>query len=446
MAGNKHPFIILAILAGTFLVPVNSTMIAVGLPSISQSLGSGLASSSWIITVYLIVMTVLQPIAGKLGDLYGNRRMFLLGMFLFLLSSTACIFSTNLLWLISFRAVQAVGGALASPNASAILRFVTPRERLGKAFGVFGLTMGLGAAIGPLVGSLLISQWGWTSIFWINLPFALFSLLASFVLLPKRTPTVRAALDWVGSALLAVSLVTLILVVSHPAFLSVWTIVLFGLSTALFIVQERRSGAPLIEFALFRNRMFTSANLSILLSNAVMYSTILIMPILLQTELLFPVTTIGMLLFVFSLASSLCSFAGGHLESRLGKKRTVLLSFLFSALGALAYLGISMTHSLAYLYLAMAIGGIGAGIGMASMQTASLTSVPKEMSGIASGIFSTFRYVGGMIASVLVSLSIGHGLLFSLLLLFALVGVPVSFGLGDGIEPGHAAKQKNVGA
>lgn len=445
MAENKHRFAILSILAGTFLVPVNSTMIAVGLPSISQSLGSSLALASWIVTVYLIVMTVLQPIAGKLGDLYGNRTMFLIGILLFLLSSAACIFSTNLLWLVCFRAVQAVGGALASPNASAILRFVTPREKLGKAFGTFGLTMGLGAAIGPLIGSLLISTWGWTSIFWINIPFALFSLVASFFLLPKGKPTAATTLDWVGSVLLAISLVALVLPVSHREFLSVWTILSFVVSTLLFIMQERRCRAPLIEFALFRNRMFTCANLSVLLSNAVMYTTILIMPILLQTELFFPVTTIGLLLFVFSLSSSVCSFAGGHLEARFGKKKTVLLSFIFSALGGIAYLGIGFTHSLPYLYAAMAIGGIGAGIGMASMQTASLTAIPKEMSGIASGIFSTFRYVGGMIASVLVSLSIGHGLLFSLLLLFALIGIPVSLGL---VEPSatFAKGRKNIGA
>lgn len=430
MDKNRHGFILLSLLAGTILVPVNSTMIAVGLPSIAASLNSSLSLASWIITVYLIVMTVLQPIAGKLGDLYGNRKMFLLGMLLFLLSSAACIFSMNLIWLIFFRAVQAVGGALAAPNASAMIRFVTPKEKLGKTFGLLGFSMGMGAAVGPLIGSLLISLWGWTSIFWINIPFALLSLAASFVSLPSRKSGNTASLDFIGSILLAISFITLVLAVSRHAFLNIWTVLLFVLATGMFIRQEQRCKVPLIEFRLFANRTFTVAILSVLLSNAVMYCTILAMPILMQNQLHFPLKTIGLLLFLFSLSSSLSSWMGGHLADRIGSRKTLLFSFLFSALGVISYLGIALNQSLPYLFAAMAIGGLGAGIGSASMLAASLQAVPKEMSGIASGIFSTFRYVGGMIASVLVSLSLDNNLLFSILLVFALLGIPVSLGLG----------------
>ncbi|WP_411501491.1 MFS transporter [Brevibacillus centrosporus] len=431
MENNRHGLMLLSILTGTFLVPVNSTMIAVGLPSIVESLHSSLTHASWIITVYLIVMTVLQPIAGKLGDIYGNREMFLLGMLLFLLSSIACLFTMNLLWLIIFRAVQAVGGALAAPNASAIIRYVTPREKMGKTFGMFGFSMGIGAALGPLMGSILISLWGWTSIFWINVPFALVSLCASFFLLPAIKKEKTATLDIYGSVLLGISLISLILLVTHNEYRTIWTLGLLCMLILLFIRQEKKCEEPLIQFQLFKNRMFTSANFSILFSNAIMYSTILVMPILLQNEFHFSVETIGVLLFVFSLSMSLFSWVGGYLTDRVGKKMIVLLSFLFSAVAVGVYVGFYSNHSLATIAIGLVIGGLGAGIGSASMQTASLQAVSKEMSGVASGIFSTFRYVGGMIASVLVSLLMDYHLLFYTLFFFALSGIPVARGLHE---------------
>lgn len=431
MENDRHGLVLLSILTGTFLVPVNSTMIAVGLPSIVESLHSNLSHASWIITVYLIVMTVLQPIAGKLGDIYGNRRMFLCGMGLFLLSSIACLFTMNLLWLIIFRAVQAVGGALAAPNASAIVRYVTPKEKMGKTFGLFGFAMGIGAALGPLMGSVLISLWGWTSIFWINIPFALVSLCASYILLPVIKKETVTSLDIYGSILLGGSLITLILLVTHSEYRTVWAVGLLCILIPLFIRQEKRCEEPLIQFQLFKNRMFSSANFSILFSNAIMYSTILVMPILLQKEFHFSLETIGVLLFVFSLSMSLFSWVGGYLTDHVGKRVTVLLSFLLSAVAVGVYAGFYSNHSLVTITIGLIIGGLGAGIGSSSMQTASLQAVSKEMSGLASGIFSTFRYVGGMIASVLVSLLLDYQLLFYTLIFFALTGIPAALGLHE---------------
>jgi EmrB/QacA subfamily drug resistance transporter len=422
--------VLLSILAGTFLIPVNSTMIAVGLPTITESLHSSLPLVSWVVTVYLIVMAVLQPIAGKLGDLYGNRKMFLLGMSLFLGASAAAIFSMNLFWLIGCRAIQAIGGALAAPNASAVVRYVTPKEKLGRTLGLFGLSMGIGAALGPLAGAFLISHWGWPSIFWVNIPFALVSVLASFLALPKVKSKTTSSLDVYGCILLAVSLVTLILLVTHPEWLHVGTIALLLLAIWLFIRQEKKCESPLIQFDLFKNGMFTSANVSILLGNGIMYSTILVMPILMQREFGLSMQTIGFLLFLFSLSMSLSSWIGGYFSDRVGPRQAVMLSFIVTAAGLIAFWGMYWVPSYSYRVLAMVIGGIGCGIGSAPMQAASLQAVPKEMSGIASGIFSTSRYLGGIIATVLVSLLVDYRILFAILLGFAAAGIPASLGLG----------------
>ena len=159
MSNSKQIFTLLAILVGTFIVPVNSTMISVGLGSIADSFQTSFSQVSWIVTIYLIIMTVTQPLAGKLGDLFGNRRVFLIGIVLFLIASVICIYAQSLAVLIVGRAIQAFGGALITPNGTAILRYITPKENLAKAFGTFGFSMSIGAAIGPLVGAVLIHQW-----------------------------------------------------------------------------------------------------------------------------------------------------------------------------------------------------------------------------------------------------------------------------------------------
>lgn len=431
--GNPNERLVLtSILTGTFLVPVNSTMIAVGLPTIADSLGVTLTQVSWVITIYLIVMAAIQPIAGKMGDLYGKRNMFLLGMLLFLVAAAACLLSFNLLWLILFRALQAIGGAFAAPNASALIREVVPKEKLGRTFGTFGLLMGLGAAVGPLVGSVLIGAWGWTSIFWINIPFALFSLLLAARYLPRSRKQASASLDIPGSLYLTAGLTMFTLIVTQSEMMNVWTIAILALTVYLFIWQERRCREPLIQFTLFKSRMFTSANVSILLSNAIMYSTILVMPVLLQKEYGYSVQSVGMLLFVFSFAMSACSWFGGALSERLGKKRLVLLSFAVSCAALLGFLGIYWYPTFPYIALVLLIGGIGSGMGTPSMQTASMQAVPKDVSGVASGIFSTFRYIGGMAASVMVSLFIDYHALFYSLLALALAGLLVSGGLSEG--------------
>ncbi|TDG00937.1 MFS transporter [Paenibacillus piri] len=421
-------------------------MIAVGLPTIAEALQVTLGQASWVITIYLIVMAAVQPIAGKMGDLYGKRTMFLLGMLLFLIAAAACMLSFSLLWLIVFRALQAIGGAIAAPNASALIRDVVPKEKLGSTFGTFGLLMGLGAAIGPLIGSILIGSLGWTSIFWINLPFALFSLAAAYVYLPSGTrKNAEASLDILGSVYLTVGLTLLTLCVTHPEYANVWTVAALAVTAILFIRQELRCREPLIEFALFKVPMFASANLSILLSNAIMYSTILVMPVLLQKTYHFPVQAVGILLFIFSLAMSACSWFGGALTEKLGKTKLVLLSFLISGAAALGYLGIYQLPSFMYIAVVLLVGGIGGGIGTPSMQTASMQAVPKEMSGVASGIFSTFRYIGGMAASVMVSVIPDFHWLFYCLIALAVIGLPLSRGLvelrttGTQTEPGNAA-------
>lgn len=404
-------------------------MIAVGLPAIARDFGIEISQVAWVITIYLIIMAALQPITGKLGDLYGKRKIYLIGMLLFLFGSVACIFSLNITLLILFRAIQALGGALLSPNAMALIREIVHADKLAQTFGTYGLLMGLGAAVGPILGAVLIGWWGWSSIFWINIPFSLFSLVVAYLHLPKRSIRRETALDVFGAIYLAAGFSLLVLFVTHPQIIQWWVIVIFMLIVCLFLWTELRHAEPIIHFRLFKNLPFTSANGSILLSNAIMYSTILLMPIMLQEVYRFSLQAVGMLLFLFSLAMSASSWFGGTLTNKVGPKRLVLLSFIVLFVALMGYLAMDRYPYLLFIGVVLLIGGIGAGIGLSSMQVTSLQSVSMDMSGVAAGIYSTFRYIGGIIASVFVSVMNDAHILIYCLIALAIIGVIISNGV-----------------
>ncbi|SEM73757.1 MFS transporter [Lihuaxuella thermophila] len=441
MTRGKELLLVVSLLVGTILVPINSTMIAVSLLAISSYFNESLAAISWVVTIYLIVMAVTQPIAGKLGDLYGNRRIYMWGLALLFLSSIACAFSFNLPWLVAFRSVQAIGGALATPNASAIIRRHVSKERMAKVFGLFGMGMGLGAAIGPLLGSTLISLWGWKSIFWVNVPFLLFAIVTTWLVLPRQDSRREAELDWLGSVYLAVSFAFLILL-THPQTPLRYAVMggFFLLFSALFVHRELRASHPLIQFSLFKNSTFTSANLSILLSNFVMYTTLLAMPLILESDFRLSTQQVGLVMFVFSISMSMAGWIGGQLAARWGNSKMIALSFSVSVIASALYWSLHLSMSVPYLLFALIVGGLAGGLGNSAMQTASLLSVSKELSGTASGIFSTFRYFGSMMSSTLVSLLAGRASLFAVLLAASVAGIFVARGVKPEWEPDQATR------
>ncbi|MFF2878112.1 MFS transporter [Gottfriedia sp. NPDC057991] len=425
MSRSKEFLILLAILTGTILVPVNSTMIAVGLPTIASELSVSVSDITWVVTIYLIVMAVAQPIAGKLGDIYGNKKVLLIGFSLLIIFSVACAFSFNLVSLIIFRSLQALGGALVTPNATAIIRYVIPKDKISNVFGIFGMSMGLGAAVGPLLGSELISLFNWEAIFWVNIPFLLMAILLSWLMIPNLSKTKTNSLDIFGSIYLGSVLTFITLLLTHNEYLSVWTILILLLFIGLFIYQERTTQAPLIEFPMFKNRAFFSSNLSILINNFVMYSTILFIPILLKSYH-FTINKIGSLLFYFSLAMSISALVGGKLANKFGKEKVIILSFLLSSFTVLFYFGFTPKVTYLYLMSTLLLGGFSAGIGAAAMQSTNIESVSKEKSGVAAGIYSTFRYMGGMMASAAVSIYVGKTFLYVLLLIVSVIGLILS--------------------
>lgn len=261
MSKHKEWLMVDALILSMIFQPINSTMISVALTPIADSLHVGTLAVSWVVTIYLIVNAASQPVSGKLGDLYGYRKIFSIGIILFLIGSIGGALSPNLTGLIVFRGFQALGTSMLLPNATALMRNIVAPERLARTLGLFAMIVTLGTAVGPLLGSFLISFWDWHAIFWVNVPFLLIGL-ASVFFLPKVENESRSSLDLSGSLYLASSLTLLVLAAN--GFSIIWTIVfLLGvvLFALLFIRREKTTRHPLVPFSLFQNRTFSISNI-----------------------------------------------------------------------------------------------------------------------------------------------------------------------------------------
>jgi EmrB/QacA subfamily drug resistance transporter len=399
-----------AIAIGTTLAPLNSTMIAVALPDIQQALGVSVTATAALVTLYLVAMAVGQPIGGRLGDLYGRRRVYLGGLVWFAIASAGCAFAPSLPILILFRTMQALSGALTFPNGAAMIREAVPEERRGSAFGVIGMAAGLAAASGPPLGGVLVSTFGWPSIFWMNVPVVAVALLLGWQSLPRSSASrrERQPFDIAGSMLFAAALGAVILIptlarAGRPglAALAGMAGVLLGVA---FVRWELRATSPVVDVRLFARPHFAAACASIGLSNLVMYTVLLALPLYLADVRGYGVETAGLVLAALSAFAALWGPIGGRWTDQRGRWLPAVVGAVILLLG-IAGLTVAVGQpDLAPMVIALAAMGLGLGVAGAPVQTAAVESVPHAQTGTAAGIFSTSRYLGSVIGSTVLAL------------------------------------------
>ena len=438
-ANEAGRWLLPAIAIGTTLAPLNSTMIAVALPDIQHSLQVSVTAATWLVTLYLVSMAVGQPIGGRLGDLYGRRRVYLFGLVWFGVASAGCAFAPNLVVLIVFRTQQAIAGAMSFPNGIAMVREGVPVERRGSAFGMIALATGLAAASGPPIGGVLVHAFGWASIFWANVPVVGLAVLLSWKSLPKRAVKreIRAQFDAIGSVLFAASLGAVILIPSllklHQTALAIG-VGLAGIAAAFaFVKWELRTSAPVVDLRLFRQSHFAAACTSIGLSNLVMYTTLLALPLYLERVRGHDVQIAGLTLAALSAFSAIWGPIGGRWADRSGRWRPAVAGAMV-LLAGVGFLAVAVKGAaLAPVAIALALMGLGLGVSGAPVQLAAVESVPGAQTGSAAGVFSTSRYLGSVAGSSVLAIvfatrphagdSNRFALLFAALALAALIGI-----------------------
>ena len=400
----SYPLLLATVSLGGVLAPINSTMLAVALPEIRHDFGVGHGAVAWLVSAYLIAMAVAQPLGGRLGDQLGRGPVFRAGLALFLVLSLAIVLSPTFPVLIALRTCQALVGATVIPNGMAMLRETQPVTRLGRSGGITSSAISVSAAAGPLLGAVLLALGSWRYIFLMNVPLVLAGLVC-FLLLkyPEEARRHRVSLDWSGALVFAALLVTLTLFLNSlagPTTTLAAAAIAFPLITVLFVHRQFSSETPIAEWRLFRNRSYAAATSFVLLTNLVMYTTILAMPFFVEEVQGKGHGTSAALLGIVSVQSAFLAPISGRVSDSVGRRYPALAGSLFVVAGAAALLyGIS--EDVPFWYLAASLGALGLGLGLSMSPTgaAAIESSPRELAGAAAGTNSMMRYFGSIIGT-----------------------------------------------
>jgi EmrB/QacA subfamily drug resistance transporter len=394
--------IIGALMLGMFLAALDQTVVSTALPTIVGDL-HGASHLTWVITAYLLTSTVSTPLWGKLGDQFGRKFFFQAAIVLFLVGSVLSGLSHSMLELILFRAVQGLGGGGLMVGAQTIIGdVVSPRDR-GRYSGIFLGMFGVTTVIGPLIGGIFVDSIGWRWIFYINIPFGAMALIVTALVLPGALSRVHRVIDYLGSALLALSATALVLFASLGGTSYAWTspfIITLGVSGVVlavaFLFAERRAKEPVIPLHLFSNSVFSAAGAIGFVIGFAMFGAITFLPLFLQEVKGVSAIQSGVRLFPMMGGLFIASVGSGVLVSRWGRYK------VFPVVGtALTTLGLYLmsligVHTGAWTMAAyMTVFGLGLGLVMSVLLIAVQNAVPYEELGTATSGTTFFRMIGG---------------------------------------------------
>jgi len=393
-------FVLLATSLGVLLAQIDTSVVNLGLKSIARDLGAGVSEMQWVIDAYNVVYATLLLTGGTLGDIYGRRRIFLLGIALFTVGTIVCALAPNAAVLIAGRAVSGLGAAFALPMSLVLLTLAYPRrEERAHAMGIWASCNGLAFIIGPTLGGWLVDSVGWRSIFYMSLPACAAALLLALYAIEESSEPEGRRLDLPGQVLAIVAL-------GGFAFAAIegshwgWTTPLFAvltaaaLAAAAFVWVEARTPDPLLPLSFLGQPVFSAALAVAGLMTFGMYALLFIMPLYFQTMRHATPFIAGLELLPMSVSFVVVSQLVGYLSNNLGPRIVMTAGMACMGLGALAIAFISKDTSLIFIALALFVVGIGLGLNTAPVNGVAVAAVPPARSGTASGVLNTARMVG----------------------------------------------------
>ena len=414
---NRTRWIALAVLClGNLMIVLDTTIVNVALPSIRADLGFSETSLAWVVNAYLLTFGGFLLLGGRLGDLYGRRRLFLIGVSLFTLASIACGLSTTQGLLIGARAVQGIGGAVVSAVALSLIMglFTEPGER-AKAMGLFGFAMAGGGSVGVLLGGVLTDALNWHWIFLVNVPIGIVVSILALRLVPA-SPGVSTSerLDIAGAVTITTSLMLAVYAIvngTERGWTSGQTLGLLALAAVLlaaFLMIESRVRAPLVPLALFRLRNLATANAVGVLWAAAMFAWFFLSALYLQLVLGFSPLEVGLAFLPANLIMAAFSIGlSARLVMRFGIKPPLTIGLLLAAAGLALFARAPVDGSFAVDVLpSMVLLGFGAGMAFNPVLLAAMSDVGQSESGLASGVVNTSFMMGGALGlAILTSLA-----------------------------------------
>jgi len=416
LEGRKRWWALIVLCLGSLMIVLDSTIVNVALPSIREDLGFSQTSLAWVVNAYLLTFGGFLLLGGRLGDLFGHRRLFLIGISLFTLASAACGLATTQGFLVTARAVQGLGGAVASAVSLSLMMtlFTEPRER-AKAMGVFGFVASAGGTIGVLLGGILTDAINWHWIFLVNLPIGVLVYALSLRLLPPAHVEAEGRrLDLAGAVTVTTALMLAVYAIvngNQKGWTSGQTLGLLGAAVglmALFLVIESRVRSPLMPLGLFRLRNVATANAVGVLWAGAMFAWFFISALYLQLVLGYSPLQVGLAFLPASLIMGAFSLGlSAKLVLRFGFRPPLATGLLLAATGLVLFARAPVDGSYIVDVLpSMVLLGFGAGMAFNPVLLAAMSDVEPSESGLASGIVNTAFLMGGALGlAVLASLA-----------------------------------------
>jgi EmrB/QacA subfamily drug resistance transporter len=398
---NRRWWTLGAMCFALFMLMLDNTVVNVALPSIQRSLHTDLASLEWTVNAYTLSLAVLLVIGGRLGDIFGRRKIFLLGVTLFALSSAAIGLAPNDAMLILGRAIQGVGAAMMMPATLSIVTNAFPPHERGKALGTWAGVSALALALGPVVGGFLTEEVSWRAIFFLNLPVAVAAITVTlFSTHESRDETVRREIDYVGIATLTIGLTAFVLALiegNRWHWGSTRIVGLFALAVVSltgFVIAELRVRTPMVDFSFFRSRSFVGASVVAFIVSYAMMAMFFFTALYMQNLLGFSPLQAGVRFLPTTVVLIVMGPIAGRLTDRIGPKPPLVAGLVLTGVSVLWQSFLTAHSGYGFLLAPFVLMGLGMGLTMSPMTTAAMNAVDRTKAGVASGVLSMSRMVG----------------------------------------------------
>jgi EmrB/QacA subfamily drug resistance transporter len=383
------------------LSSLGTSIANVGLPTLAHDFGATFQAVQWIVLSYLLAVTALIVSVGRMGDMFGRRRMLLTGIFVFTLASVVCGLAPTLGILVAARALQGLGAAAMMALTMAFVGDLVPKAQTGRAMGLLGTMSAIGTALGPSLGGLLIATCGWRALFLLNLPLGLTAFVLTRQGLPadKKTATApKAGFDGVGTVLLASALAIYALAMTtgrgHFGFLNAVLLAVAAGVVSLFVLAESSVSAPLIRLHLLRERALRTGLIASGLVSTVMMTTLVVGPFYLSLALGLKAAAVGLVLSLGPLVAALTGVPAGRMADRLGAQKVTVLGLVGIASGAFLLAALPAPLGIAGYVIPIVVITVSYALFQTANNTAVMRDVPADRRGVISGMLNLSRNLG----------------------------------------------------